>query len=1023
MRRFFCFICFLVVLFFSNFSQYQTGTSLDNRLQAADEMIEMGVFQAGIDLADSVCRAALQKGDYSKASKGLNLQARANTILQRYSEAAPLLESSIAMGRAHLPQPDANTAQAHNNLGFCLQALGKPGLALQNIRQALAMRREIHGEYHSSVARSYFILSVVLGRQGDFMEEKTYLDKTLEVTLAVFGPESFEAHQPYNNLGVWHSKQGDLQMAQFYYEKALEVAKGHLPPDHYQLAATYNNLGNLLQKREAFAAALVYMKQALAINLDKHPRSAAINWLNIGNVHMSLSQFEAAAEAYQKSYDTEQAIFGDAPQLSDMLIGQTRACLKLGQSAKAAENLRRAEALLRDAPPKFGFMKGNLAAMQGEAAYVEGDVAAGRAAFQKGVANMEQSMGHGHHRTINLVREWAMLEMEHGDPAKVLEIVENGTERLFFNNNPETVQQGNKGNRYTWPLQRKLSILEARAHFAQGRYHDPAAAYRAIFQAIALTDSMRTHLLDEASQLLIADKGMPMYEMGLETCMALYEKGGDPRYLADAFGIMERSKAFVLSRNLRMAGSRGGGLLPDSLAERERMLKIGLARCDELLGQAGEEADQQRLDSTRFALQVAYNALCEQLRSAYPAYYALRFNTEFPSAEDLKGHLQPGELLLEYFWGKENCYVLALGEGGLKAHVLPRTEELERGLLQLRKALVEAPPLDRSVEHNCRQFAGPAAYIFKEMIGPLMGEAFPKRLILVPDGPLAYLPFEIFLTRQAGETCGDYAGLPYLFRETNIRYLNAGRHLALENGDAKTGEGLIGFAPGFSGGGGGESRQALGPLASAAKEVERAQMAISGQAYIGAAASESRFKALASRFKLLHLATHAVVDDSLPARSGLYFSLPDSLEDGFLHGWELMGMNFQAELAVLSACNTGGGKMQRGEGVMSLARDFRLAGCPAVIMSLWNANDHSTEELMGGLYNALDKGMDKDAALRESRLAYLAQADPLQSHPHYWAGFVLIGESRAIKENNAAVWWWLLPGLVALLYLWRRNNA
>lgn len=205
---------------------------------------------------------------------------------------------------------------------------------------------------------------------------------------------------------------------------------------------------------------------------------------------------------------------------------------------------------------------------------------------------------------------------------------------------------------------------------------------------------------------------------------------------------------------------------------------------------------------------------------------------------------------------------------------------------------------------------------------------------------------------------------------------------------------------------------------------------IDGKAYVYGQATEKMFKAHAPEAGILHLATHAVIDDQNPSNSQFVFAADgDSAEDGFLHASELYNMQLNAELAVLSACNTGMGKLSKGEGIMSLARGFMYAGVPSVVVSLWPIDDQSTAALAGNFYRGLRDGLDKDEALRQAKLAHLNNADEIKAAPLYWAGFISIGNPNRITASHALkppIWGMAVSGLLLgaiTLYALRRKIA
>ena len=208
-------------------------------------------------------------------------------------------------------------------------------------------------------------------------------------------------------------------------------------------------------------------------------------------------------------------------------------------------------------------------------------------------------------------------------------------------------------------------------------------------------------------------------------------------------------------------------------------------------------------------------------------------------------------------------------------------------------------------------------------------------------------------------------------------------------------------------------RNSLLPLEGAKEEVTHLANLYHGTAYFAEDASEQRFISEAPHAKILHLATHATVDHERPAYSRLFFDQKqtDSLRDGDLYAFELYSMNLQAELVTLSACNTGAGKYQEGEGVMSLGYSFAYAGCPNIVMSLWPVADRPASQIMVDFYERLKNGKDKATALHEAKLQYLQQADALSANPFFWGSFVFIGDNRPIDFDHHLIG--LLKYLVA----------
>lgn len=208
------------------------------------------------------------------------------------------------------------------------------------------------------------------------------------------------------------------------------------------------------------------------------------------------------------------------------------------------------------------------------------------------------------------------------------------------------------------------------------------------------------------------------------------------------------------------------------------------------------------------------------------------------------------------------------------------------------------------------------------------------------------------------------------------------------------------------------------------KEVQNISKYITGKVLIDNDAKESTLKSEISKYNIIHIASHGIVDNDNPEKSCMLLAR-DNKDDGFLYLDELLNLSSNAELAVLSACNTGYGKLLSGEGIISLARGFFYTGIPSVVMSLWNLNDESSSELMGNFYKYLKQGLSKDEALRKAKLDYLQSSDALTSNPYFWAGFVCIGNNNPVvlskKVNHQWLWGLLLLIPVGLIIYYRKR--
>jgi CHAT domain-containing protein len=192
------------------------------------------------------------------------------------------------------------------------------------------------------------------------------------------------------------------------------------------------------------------------------------------------------------------------------------------------------------------------------------------------------------------------------------------------------------------------------------------------------------------------------------------------------------------------------------------------------------------------------------------------------------------------------------------------------------------------------------------------------------------------------------------------------------------------------------------PLPGVQREVDLIAKEVKTKVFKGNEASELNFRENSGDFEILHLAMHAFINDSLPAFSRFAFAQNNNEtpeNDGWLNTADIYNLDLNARLTVLSACNTGSGSLKEGEGVMSLARGFLYAGCPSIVMTQWEVEDNAGTQIMSSFYNYLKKGHPTDEALRLAKLAYLEEANPRMAHPHYWLGYISIGNTTPLFRS------------------------
>jgi CHAT domain-containing protein len=291
---------------------------------------------------------------------------------------------------------------------------------------------------------------------------------------------------------------------------------------------------------------------------------------------------------------------------------------------------------------------------------------------------------------------------------------------------------------------------------------------------------------------------------------------------------------------------------------------------------------------------------------------------------------------------------------------------------------------------------------------------------------LSYLPFDVLLT-SLPKSSNDFATLPYLLKNFTVRNLFSATLIQPRKVNRDFAFAYLGFAPSyahsqqFASGLPNGSVSNPGILTHNVQEVTEAFSYFKGKIFLQEEATEKTFREVAGSGRLLHLSMHAFTDDQEPSFSGLIFTPADSSEgnsndDGILHLHELYNVSLNADLAVLSACETGSGHYARGEGIMSFGRAFRYAGSENIVMSLWKANDQATSQIMEMFFYNLNTGMTKDEALRQAKLTFISTSrNKFFAHPYYWSAFVFMGNPAPLISSSLSIWSYLALILAFLM--------
>lgn len=850
---------------------------------------------------------------------------------------------------------------------------------------------ELGAEYffrqHDDTAPQAMIIYNNLGGNylsvNNFPAAVLYLEKAYACFLRDHGPNETPGDVILTNLGNCYQKTGDIEKAIKTFEQVIAIRTKAYGPDHVRTALAEFNASSMY---------VAIGRPEETIKLLKSCRPKLVRLAGPTHPHIALCD-QNLAIAYRANEDYEEAL---ASYQSALRIKEVNLPPDHIEFAVTMRNLSSLFYVWEDYQQALHWIEKAVAieekTLRGDGArkgYVSGIYAT--TLFKAG--QREEAFAH---------YEEAFLQLGLADPNLVafgsLEYPKSavGVIGFYLDNAWEAYQDSGAGN--------YLDDITVRAR-----------------QGISILEWQRGKFSGDQIKTLWTHNNYRIYEHLIVATLKQYELTGDQAFLSTAEAYSERAKGSILLDALLQSGvSRFAGV-PAAVVDEGDRLRNELSFIELTLRSAeGEEAIGWQ--EKRFAKQLELDNHQQELAREYPKCFELFAAEKVASLAGTGEDALPGHAVISYFLGEEHLVVFVRTESGLHHELLPLAEgffeQLENYLAGLRE-----PPTEQAGDPQ-RQFIKHSRDIYQAVFAPV-AELLPKgteHLLIIPDGVLNYLPFGTLL-REEPEGGTSFSDLPYLLRNYPISYAPSRSVWREMRGRKVSARGILAIAPSFAGEEVAKLAQAredyLGPLAFNQREAAAVGAFGKAKALLGEEASLENFTLAYPDADILHLATHGKVEATESRYSYLAFTgAKGGSDSGKLYLSTIYAKDMPMNMVVLSACETGLGKLRRGEGLMSMARGFAYAGAKCIVPSLWSVNDLSTAKLMEAYYGQLAEGESKDGALRAAKLQYLAETKALpEAHPYYWAAFIVIGDAESIDFYQGFGWWpWSV--LVMLPLVW-----
>ncbi len=984
----------------------QEGLAIKKALKMHDDDIAHSYYLLGdawrsmgiIDSAMSAYQNALKIrekifGTQSKETAGVwsNI-AILHRINGDFDKAINIYQKSDSINLRIFGSEHERRASTLNGMGIIYAQSARYPEALDCFTQLLKIDQKTQKKDSPLLAKTYTNLGILHELMGDLKTAQEMHKKSLGIKLKSFEPDNPNLIVDYQGLGVILSQIGDIDQALLYLRQVVEMELKAYSSNDPRLGTTYNMLASALEKKEAWDEALHYLGLAESIFL-KHGESLielGPLYHTIASIYAKRNQHDSALIYCHKALMTNQDFQKEHPNVAGNH-------LLMGNLLVQMNNLDSADMHYREALRINHLVHGDKHIDVATAHSKVGSVLATRRAYEEALREIQFAL-----RAVT--DDFREMDYHHNPiPAQTM--------------TPRTVAivLGEKGE-----------ILEDYA--AQEDNEEMMKLALSTFdRAIDMIDAAQFSYKASGSVAKLKEELDPIYEHAISAAHVLFHKTDDQKYLEQAFRFSEKNKAALLVAAINETRAKEFSGLPIEILEKENNIKRNLTYYEQqLLGANHPQTDStiSEIQHKLFVLHQQYDNLIHDIEKNYPQYYKLKYESKTIEIERLQKAIPSDEVFIEYFLGRDHIYAFLFGQRVRRFVKIEIEAEFPSTIRGLRSAIADVDSDEKEYEEICRR-------LYRTLISPLEYDFSNEKITIVTDGELGYIPFEILIADGLGDPSSSKR--PYLFLNHAVSYAYSAtleQQLSdQENSHKQTDLRYLAFAPDFNGRNeNGDAdipnflahnqmvRGRLLPLLGAKREVESLNQQFEGDFYYEQDAQESTFKKIASQYGIIHLATHAIIDDINPLNSRLLFTIMgDSLDDGNLYAWELFGMDLNAKLAVLSACNTGFGKIQKGEGVQSLGRAFAYAGCPSRLMSLWPSQDASTADIMINFYRYLAEGFSKDEALRKAKITYLENAPAFSTHPFYWAGFILQGDPSPLVESTPMLWY--VVALSMIVYL------
>ncbi len=909
----------------------------------------------------------------------------------------------------------------------CLQAERHAFLNAKNlVQKALTAFQKLPNKNTELLLQIYNNLAANYGDFGDYPQAEKYLLLALKTILNLPQLHIVALLHTYYNLGVISRRIGDYQKAHYYIQKSLRLENNEI-----EKIDIYDELAGIAHDLSNYSKAITYGETALAIiqrHHIHHHSSLPPIYLMLSFVYSRQGNKKKALWLLDKALKATILKFGkDHVSMGMMHFNFGQYYIKVEEPAKAKIHLEKSLLIFqkkKDVRQEFLssllYEWGNLFLIQKQ--YL-------------------QAIQH-YHKSLRIYLNHSFSEDIYTHPflTKKINLRQIKVENPYGYRNLIAA------------LHKKAEAFQAYYQQDTQYIRDLEAANQSYWAIIRLTGHLRQSFLSEQSKLAIVRNLQEPLAGAVSAAYLRFEVLPNSHHLEHLFLLMEKGKAYLLLQHNQEKSQQKNLGIPPNLLEQEQQLKRKLAFLEKSIQfqeQKGEKAEKELLGQWKeesFDTYDQFEKLKQQLETDYPDYHRQNYSTDTVSIPNLQSSLQENQTVLNYFIGEEKIYLFAITSDEYEVFATDKPSNWTN-LIQNYLQSIKFHQKTEFLRHSFELYQILLQEAIHHIIDPFGEEGEQRQIFIIPHAELHYLPFETLIVSESEETT-PYSDLDYLLKNCQISYhysttlLHLDLQKQAESAErAPTDVAFTGFAPVYTSSSNAQ-KQALEllqkeyataanrskavrsdgtwmPLPYSKLEVENiAQLfeehGLQNQAFLYESANKSNLEEQIGKSRFVLIAAHGIVNNQYPELSGLVLAedgsgkfksdtteeleefeadrskieLQKATDDCILNMKEVAMIPMNADLVVLSSCESGIGELHKGEGMMAVNRGFLASGAKNVVSTLFKVNDRASSELTTLLFRYILKGEGYSSALQRAKLELLKKEG---MSPKAWSGFVLFG--------------------------------